>query len=74
MVFFLLQPEAILLGIARVYKRGCKKLADPSYDGGLGAFIGASPSAWPSRWFPHGSGVEVQESTAACSSMEAVHH
>ena len=42
MVFFLLQPEAILLGIARVYKRGYKQLADLYYNGGLGAFIGAS--------------------------------
>ena len=42
MIFFLLQSEAILLGIARVYKHCCKQLADPCYDGGLGAFIGAS--------------------------------
>ena len=42
MIFFLLQLKAILLCIARVYKRGCKQLAHPCYDGGLGAFIGAS--------------------------------
>ena len=42
MTFFLLQPEAILLGIARVYKRCYKQLANPCYDGSLVPFIGAS--------------------------------
>ena len=42
MFFFLLQPEAILLGTARVYKRCNKQLADLCYDGGLAPFIGAS--------------------------------
>ena len=42
MIFFLLQPEAILLGTTRVYKRCRKQLADPCYDGSLVPFIGAS--------------------------------
>ena len=42
MTFFLLQSEAILLGIARVYKRCAIRKADLSYDGSLVPFIGAS--------------------------------
>ena len=42
MTFFLLQAEAILLGIGRVWKRCGIRKADLPYDGSLVPFIGAS--------------------------------
>ena len=42
MIFFLLQPEAILLGVARVYKCCSMQMAELCYDGSLVPFIGAS--------------------------------
>ena len=42
MVFFLLQLEAILTSVARVYKGFSTQRADPCYDGCLVPFIGSS--------------------------------
>ena len=42
MVFFLLQPEAILTSVARVYKCCSTQRADLCYDGCLVPFIGPS--------------------------------
>ena len=76
MIFFLLQPEANLTSVARVYKGVLHAKGRPFLRWMSSLFyrrLGPSSSAWPSRWLPLTSGGAEHESTVLHSSMDSVH-